>query len=66
MPKQSPLRRYPELRSLAEQAQRAGATHVQYVGPAIGFYRIHRGRVERCFAEYAIGTRRYTGTARRK
>lgn len=53
------FKRYPELKSLAQEAQRGGATHARYTGPAIGFYRIRQGQVECCFAEYSSSTQRY-------
>jgi hypothetical protein len=59
MPGRSPLSTYPELRTLIEVAQLHGATYVEHIGPAIGFFRIEHNKVKYCFAEYSSAAKRY-------
>ena len=53
------IKTYPELRDLAMEAQQKGATHYDYIGAAMFFYRDHEGTVERCFVEYSPALSRY-------
>lgn len=52
------IKKYPELSSLVAEAKQSGASHFEYSGPAISFYRFREGKWEHCFAEYTQG--RYT------
>jgi hypothetical protein len=49
------INKYPELSSLVAEAKQSGASHFEYSGPGITFYRIREGKWERCFAEYTTG-----------
>lgn len=49
------IKKYPELNSLVAEAKQSGASHFEYSGPAISFYRFREGKWEHCFAEYTSG-----------
>ena len=54
------IKRYPEIKKLAIEALQNGATHFQYIGPAIFFYRTYQGKAESCFAEYSPSEGRFS------
>ena len=49
------LENHSELRSFVTAAMQGGASHFEYTGPGIIFYRTNNGRIERCLAEYGSG-----------
>ena len=49
------LENHPELRSFVMAAKQSGASHFEYSGPGIIFYRTNNGKIERCLAEYGPG-----------
>jgi len=49
------LENHSELRSFVIAAKQSGASHFEYTGPGIIFYRNNNGKIERCLAEYGSG-----------
>lgn len=53
------VKQYPELKKLTVEAVQNDASHFDYLGPSIFFYRVRDGKIERCFAEFSPAVKHF-------